>query len=340
MTFSAPVALWALLLVPALVAGYVLAQRRRARYAVRFTNTDLLAGLVTATPRWRRHLPAAIYLTALAALVASLAHPVASVLVPKEQATVILVMDVSRSMLARDVEPTRMEAAKTAAKSFVDKVPDQFKLGVVSFSGTAQAVTLPTTDRGLVNAGLDSLVPIGSTAIGDGIREGLAVGRRAAQAPPSTQPDGTTGPNSGQAPGQQGQGEDHPLVLLLISDGKNEDGVAPEVAAQEAREQGVAIFTVALGTPNGLLMEERRGIVTMRPVPPDELTLAQIANTTNGRFFRAPSSQDLQAVYDELGSRIGFEREQRDITAWFSAAGALLLVAGGLLSLRWFNRLP
>jgi Ca-activated chloride channel homolog len=339
MTFAAPIALWALLLVPLLIAGYVLAQRRRARYAVRFTNTDLLASVVTESPRWRRHVPAAVYLGALAVLVASLAHPQASVLVPKEQATVVLVMDVSRSMLARDVEPTRMEAAKLAAKSFVEKVPDQFKLGVVSFSGTAQAVTLPTTDRGLVHAGLESLVPIGSTAIGDGIREGLAVGRRAAQMAQNGQPDGTTGPNSG--PGQEsGQGEEHPLVLLLISDGKNEDGVAPEVAAQEAREQGVAIFTVALGTPGGLLMEERRGIVTMRPVPPDELTLAQIANTTNGRFFRAPSSQDLQAVYDELGSRIGFEREQRDITAWFSAAGALLLLAGGLLSLRWFNRLP
>jgi Ca-activated chloride channel family protein len=337
MTFAAPIALWALLLVPLLVAGYVLAQRRRARYAVRFTNTDLLASVVTESPRWRRHLPAAIYLVALAALLASLAHPQANVLVPKEQATVILVMDVSRSMLARDVEPTRMEAAKLAAKSFVDKVPDQFKLGVVSFSGTAQAVTLPTTDRGLVRAGLESLAPIGSTAIGDGIREGLAVGRRAAEAAQGGQPDGTTGPNSGQ---DSAQGEERPLVLLLISDGKNEDGVAPEVAAQEAREQGVAIFTVALGTPNGLLMEERRGIVTMRPVPPDELTLAQIANTTNGRFFRAPSSQDLQAVYDELGSRIGFEHEQRDITAWFSAAGALLLLAGGLLSLRWFNRLP
>jgi Ca-activated chloride channel family protein len=339
MTFAAPIALWALLLVPLLIAGYVLAQRRRARYAVRFTNTDLLASVVTESPRWRRHVPAAVYLGALAVLLASLAHPQASVLVPKEQATVVLVMDVSRSMLARDVEPTRMEAAKLAAKSFVEKVPDQFKLGVVSFSGTAQAVTLPTTDRGLVHAGLESLVPIGSTAIGDGIREGLAVGRRAAQMAQNGQPDGTTGPNPG--PGQEsGQGEEHPLVLLLISDGKNEDGVAPEIAAQEAREQGVAIFTVALGTPGGLLMEERRGIVTMRPVPPDELTLAQIANTTNGRFFRAPSSQDLQAVYDELGSRIGFEREQRDITAWFSAAGALLLLAGGLLSLRWFNRLP
>jgi Ca-activated chloride channel family protein len=339
MTFAAPLALWLLLLVPVMVAGYVLAQRRRARYAVRFTNTDLLAGLVTESPRWRRHVPAAIYLAALAALLASLAHPEATVLVPKEQATVVLVMDVSRSMLARDVEPTRMEAAKTAAKSFVEKVPDQFKLGVVSFSGTAQAVTLPTTDRRLVNAGLDSLIPIGSTAIGDGIREGLAVGRRAAEAGAGNgQPDGPTGPNPGQEP--QGQGEEHPLVLLLISDGKNEDGVAPEVAAQEAREQGVSVFTVALGTPNGLLMEERRGIVTMRPVPPDELTLAQIANTTNGRFFRAPSSQDLQAVYDELGSRIGFEREQRDITAWFAAAGAVLLLAGGLLALRWFNRLP
>lgn len=337
MTFAAPIALWALLLVPLLVGGYVLAQRRRARYAVRFTNTSLLASVVTESPRWRRHLPTAIYLAALAALLASLAHPQASVLVPKEQATVVLVMDVSRSMLARDVEPTRMEAAKLAAKSFVEKVPDQFKLGVVSFSGTAQAVTLPTTDRGLVQAGLDSLVPIGSTAIGDGIREGLEVGRRAAELSRNGQPDGSTGPNPGQ---DSAQGEDHPLVLLLISDGKNEDGVAPEVAAQEAREQGVSIFTVALGTANGLLMEERRGIVTMRPVPPDELTLAQIANTTNGRFFRAPSSQDLQAVYDELGSRIGFEREQRDITAWFSAAGALLLLAGGLLSLRWFNRLP
>jgi Ca-activated chloride channel homolog len=335
MSCAVPIALWGLLLVPALIAAYLLAQRRRARYAVRFTNTDLLASLVTEMPRWRRHLPPLLFLLATAALLISLARPEASVLVPKEQATVVLVMDVSRSMLARDVEPSRMEAAKAAAKSFVDKVPDEFKLGVVSFSATAQPITLPTSDRRLVIAGLDSLQPIGSTAIGEGIREGLSLARQSAdaappQAPPApNQPEGSTRPDG-----------EPPAVILLISDGKNEQGVAPEVAAQEARQDGIPVFTVALGTPDGVLLEERRGIVSARPVPPDELTLAQIANTTNGRFFRAPSSSDLQAVYDELGSRIGFEREQRDITPLFSAAGVILLIAGGLLSLRWFNRLP
>jgi Ca-activated chloride channel homolog len=335
MSFAVPIALWGLLLVPALIAAYLLAQRRRARYAVRFTNTDLLASLVTEMPRWRRHLPPLLFLLATAALLISLARPEASVLVPKEQATVVLVMDVSRSMLARDVEPSRMEAAKAAAKSFVDKVPDEFKLGVVSFSATAQPITLPTSDRRLIIAGLDSLQPIGSTAIGEGIREGLSLARQSAdaappQAPPApNQPEGSTRPDG-----------EPPAVILLISDGKNEQGVAPEVAAQEARQDGIPVFTVALGTPDGVLLEERRGIVSARPVPPDELTLAQIANTTNGRFFRAPSSSDLQAVYDELGSRIGFEREQRDITPLFSAAGVILLIAGGLLSLRWFNRLP
>jgi Ca-activated chloride channel family protein len=335
MSFAVPIALWGLLLVPALIAAYLLAQRRRARYAVRFTNTDLLASLVTEMPRWRRHLPPLFFLLATAALLISLARPEASVLVPKEQATVVLVMDVSRSMLARDVEPSRMEAAKAAAKSFVDKVPDEFKLGVVSFSATAQPITLPTSDRRLIIAGLDSLQPIGSTAIGEGIREGLSLARQSAdaappQAPPApNQPEGSTRPDG-----------EPPAVILLISDGKNEQGVAPEVAAQEARQDGIPVFTVALGTPDGVLLEERRGIVSARPVPPDELTLAQIANTTNGRFFRAPSSSDLQAVYDELGSRIGFEREQRDITPLFSAAGVILLIAGGLLSLRWFNRLP
>jgi len=335
MSFAVPVALWGLLLVPALVAAYLLAQRRRARYAVRFTNTDLLASLVTERPRWRRHLPPALFLLATAALLISLARPEASVLVPKEQATVILVMDVSRSMLARDVEPSRMEAAKAAAKSFVDKVPDEFKLGVVSFSATAQPITLPTSDRRLVIAGLDSLQPIGSTAIGEGIREGLSLARQSADAAPPQAPPAPNQPEGSIRP----DGEP-PAVILLISDGKNEQGVAPEVAAQEAKQDGIPVFTVALGTPDGVLLEERRGIVSARPVPPDELTLAQIANTTNGRFFRAPSSSDLQAVYDELGSRIGFEREQRDITPLFSAAGVILLIAGGLLSLRWFNRLP
>ena len=327
-----PGLLWALLLVPVALAAYLLAQRRRSRYTVRFTNLDLLANVVSAKPGWRRHVPPAFYLLAMAALLVSLARPQALALVPKEQATVILVMDVSGSMNATDVEPTRLVSSQRAAASFVEQLPEKFRVGIVSFASTAQTLTRPTTDRPAVYEAIQSLHAEGATAMGDGIERALDVKRP----PPSA-----GGAKPTPAPGPQ-QADDAPLVVLLLSDGANTQGRAqPMEAASDAKELGVPVFTIALGTDRGMVdVPDETGTMRRIPVPPDELTLQRIAETTGARFFAAPSSRDLKGVYRELGSKIGFVKERQEVTVVFAATGLLFLVAGAAMSLVWFSRFP
>ena len=344
MSVQWPGFLWALLLVPLALAAYLLAQRRRARYAVRFTNLDLLANVVTRSPRWRRHLPAALYLLSLAALLVSLARPQSVVLVPKEQATVVMVIDVSGSMNATDVQPTRLVAAQQAANSFLDNLPTKFRVGLVSFSATAQTLTRPTTDRDAVRDALSSLHAEGGTAMGDAIDRGLEAKR-----PPPPQVDrprgqpGTTTPTTPTTPPAEAQpGKDPPVVMLLLSDGANTVGKKqPMEAAEEAKQLHVPIFTIALGTDSGVVeVPDESGQPRRIPVPPDKVTLRRIADTTGGKFFTAPSNRDLKGVYRDLGSRIGFVKERQEVTVVFAAGALLLLVAGGALSLAWFNRFP
>jgi Ca-activated chloride channel homolog len=329
-----PGLLWALLLVPVALAAYLLAQRRRSRYTVRFTNLDLLANVVSAKPGWRRHVPPAFYLLALAALLVSLARPQALALVPKEQATVILVMDVSGSMNATDVEPTRLVSSQRAAASFVEQLPEKFRVGIVSFASTAQTLTRPTTDRPAVYEAIGSLHAEGATAMGDGIERALDVKR-----PPAPPPAGNARP--APTPGTQ-QGDDAPLVVLLLSDGANTQGRAqPMEAAADAKDLGVPVFTIALGTDRGMVdVPDETGNLRRIPVPPDKLTLQRIAETTGARFFAAPSSRDLKGVYRELGSKIGFVKEKQEVTVVFAATGLLFLVAGAAMSLVWFSRFP
>jgi Ca-activated chloride channel family protein len=331
-----PGLLWALLLVPVALAAYLLAQRRRSRYTVRFTNLDLLANVVSAKPGWRRHVPPAFYLLALAALVISLARPQAMALVPKEQATIVLVMDVSGSMNATDVQPTRLVSSQRAASQFIEKLPDKFRVGIVSFASTAQTLTRPTTDRPAVYEAIASLHAEGATAMGDGIERALDVKRP--PTPPSTGSAARPAPD----PGEQGTGVDPPLVVLLLSDGANTQGrTQPMEAASDAKALGVPVYTIALGTDQGMVdVPDETGNLRRIPVPPDELTLQKIAETTGARFFAAPSSRDLKNVYRELGSKIGFIREKQEITVVFSATGLLFLVAGAAMSLVWFSRFP
>jgi len=332
-----PGLLWALLLVPVALAAYLLAQRRRSRYTVRFTNLDLLANVVSAKPGWRRHVPPAFYLLALAALLVSLARPQAVALVPKEQATVILVMDVSGSMNATDVQPTRLASAQRAAASFVQRLPEKFRVGIVSFASTAQTLSRPTADRPTVYEAIESLHAEGATAMGDGIERALDVKR-----PPGSPSTGSTVRPAPNPQGQQGSGEDAPLVILLLSDGANTQGRAqPMEAAADAKALGVPVFTIALGTDQGMVdVPDETGNLRRIPVPPDKLTLQRIAETTGARFFAAPSSRDLKDVYRELGSKIGFVKEKQEITVVFAATGLLFLVAGATMSLVWFSRFP
>ena len=337
MSVEWPGLLWALALVPVALAAYVLAQRRRSRYTVRFTNLDLLANVVSAQPGWRRHVPPAFYLLALAALVVSLARPQAVTLVPKEQATIVLVMDVSGSMNATDVRPTRLVSSQRAANQFIEELPDKFRVGIVSFASTAQTLTRPTPDRPAVYEAVASLHAEGATAMGDGIERALDVKRP--PTPPSTGSAARPAPSPG---GQPGDGADAPLVVLLLSDGANTQGrTQPMEAAADAKALGVPVFTIALGTEQGMVdVPDETGNLRRIPVPPDKLTLQKIAETTGARFFAAPSGDDLKAIYRELGSKIGFVKEKQEITVIFAATGLLFLVAGATMSLTWFSRFP
>jgi Ca-activated chloride channel family protein len=317
-TFLWPLALLALLLVPLALVGYVLVQRRRVRYAMRFTNLDLLGAVVDSSPRAvRRHLPALLALLALTLLLAALARPQAVIAVPKEQATVVLTMDVSGSMAAEDVEPTRMEAARAAAKDFLDEVPDGFRVGIVGFSSAPHVALSPTDDRDAAARAIDDLVEYGGTALGDAIIRSIDVAREDA-------PD------------------DVPAVVLLLSDGEQTLGVAqPLEAADEARAQDVSVFTIALGTPNGFVEQvDPLGRPQRISVPPDYDTLRQIAGRTGGEAFEAADADNLERVYEELGSRVGYDTERREITLAFVGAGTVLLLIGGTLSALWFNRIP
>jgi Ca-activated chloride channel family protein len=324
MSFASPVFLLGLLAVPLLLAGYVLLQRRRTRYALRFTNLDLLANVVERSPAWRRHVPPALFLLALALLLTGVARPHTMVEVPREEGGVVLVLDVSGSMRATDVEPTRLDGARSAAESFLDRIPEAFRVGLVTFSGEANVAVSLTDDRDLVRATLDRLVADGGTAIGDAVVRAVDLSRPVLRQ------------QSDRRPGER------PVAVVLLSDGKPSPGTRdPAEAAATAKRAGVPVHTVALGTDAGTVEVIRPdGIRETVAVPPDRPTLRAIAETTGGRFFAAPSDDAVREVYEELGSQIGYTDEERDVTYLFAAAGATLLVASGILSALWFSRLP
>ncbi len=342
MTFAEPLFLLALLLVPAGIVAYLLLQRRRARYVVRFTNVALLENLVPRRPSWRRHLPTAFYLAAVAALAVALARPSMTVPVAREEATVVLAMDTSRSMLATDVEPDRLAAAKAAATDFLDRLPDDYRVALVSFSTEARLIVSPTTDRIQLQAALDALRADGGTALGDAINLALdAAGLEAgtpgqpALAAPSASPSPT--------PGATDDATEPPLVAaVLLSDGKSSTGSAePLDAASTAAARGMPIYTIALGTQAGTVdVPDGMGGSQTLPVPPDTETLGQIADMTGGRFFEAPTSAELSAVYEGLGSRVGETLQEREVTQWFAAAALVLVLGGAGLAALWFNRIP
>ena len=355
MTFASPVFLLSLLLVPAALAAYVLVQRRRSRYAVRFTNVDLLANLAPKTPRWRRHVPTVLYLTAIAALGLALARPSMALAVPRDDATVILTLDVSGSMEATDVSPSRLDAAKQAASDFVQQLPPRFQVGLVVFSTDARLVHAPTTDRGAVLQAIQQLRAGGGTALGDAIGLSVDAARMAtAQPTPSTPapsgqapsssgtPNGSPSPSASAVPGTPGSDEPPLVATVLLSDGANSTGkLEPLQAAGMAAAAGMPIYTIALGTENGeVQVQDQFGMPHLLNVPPDRETLAAIAEQTGGRSFEAPTAQDLKAVYDSLGSKVGSRLEQQEVTQWFAAAALMLVLVGGGLGALWFNRFP
>jgi Ca-activated chloride channel family protein len=361
MTFAQPFLLIALLGVPLAVLGYLYAQRRRSRYVVRFTNVDLLANLVPKTPAWRRHVPPALYVAAMAALVIALARPSAMVAVPREDATIILAMDTSGSMMATDVAPSRLASANEAAATIVDQLPPTFQVCLGTFSTAAQVAVRPTTDRAEIHAALDSLVADGGTALGDAIGTSTDLAREvidtaaAAGGSTGTSPAPSADPNASGAPSasptpsaspsaaQSTKDGERPLVAtVLLSDGSNSTGnLEPDAAAREAASIGMPVYTIALGTADGVVtVQDEFGMPHTVEVPPDTDTLAAIAETTGARSFQAPTAGDLQQIYESLGSRVGTREEPQEVTQWFAAAGLALMVGGAALAAHWFNRFP
>jgi Ca-activated chloride channel family protein len=281
MSFEWPLGLLALLLVPAAIAAYALGERRRTRTAARFAAPPLFPNVVARWPGRLRHLPAAVLLVALTAMLVGVARPHATVSVPREEATIVLAMDASRSMLATDVHPSRLAAAQAAARRFLRRVPETFRVGVVAFATRAQVAAPPSENRGIAHAAINGLRPGEGTALGEAIALAVNAARPA-----------------------RGRPEDRPPAsILLISDGAQTQGVVtPAAAAQRARRRGVPVYTVALGTEEGVVERPLPGGFTERVrVPPDPETLERVAQVTGGEFFAAPDDERLSQVYEELG---------------------------------------
>ncbi len=319
MSFTWPLALIALAAIPVLVAVYIDRDRRRVASQAEFGNPDLLPNVIDREPGRLRYLPPLIMLVALVFLIVGVARPHATVSVPREEATIVLAMDVSRSMKATDVEPTRLDAARTAAKTFLDEVPEKFRVGVVSFATRAVVGVAPTEDRGLVVTALDTLAPGEGTAIGDAVALSLRVGQ--------PQEEGAEAP---------------PRAIVLLSDGARDGGqVEPAEAARQAKQRGVPVYTVLVGTPDGVVEEQLTGgFRRIIRVPPNPETLEQVAATSGGTFFEAPDAEGLKSVYEELGSRLGTREQDREITDVFAAITAALLLVAATISAVLFKRVP
>lgn len=316
LTFEDPWRLLLLLLVPAVVALYLWASHRRGRRGLRFTTTALLQLVGGSRPQWRRHLAVAFSLASLAAAIVGWARPTTITDVPRERATVVLVMDVSLSMEATDVRPSRLEAAVTEAVEFIDSVPATYNVALVTLSGNPAVVVPPTLDHGAVTRALAGLQPQESTAIGDAVVTALRALEQAPRDP--SRPD-----------------ELAPGAVVLLSDGENTIGTTAQQGARRAAEAGVPVHTIAYGTENGYvdLDGERVG------VPPDTATLAQVADETGGRAFTADNARQLDRVYKDIRSEVGVEKKSTDVSSTFAgyAIIAAVLAALGAISLgaRW-----
>ena len=323
MSFAAPIALAALIALPLLVGAYVVAGRRRRRAAARFANPDLVPNLVPDSPGWRRHVPPVLALVALAVLIVGIARPHMVRDVTRNEATVVLAIDTSRSMAATDTEPNRFDAARAAAEKFLDEVPAEYNVGIVSFATSADPVLPPTTDREAARVALRELRLGSGTAIGAAVTRAVdvALGRQEEDAPQRT-------------------GERSPAAVLLFSDGAQTSGdVRPLPAAQRARRLGVPVSTVAVGTGQAVVEVPLPGGLRQRVVvTPEPQTLRLIARTTGGLFSEAPGATPLEQVYRELGTRLAHDRKRVEVTSAFAAGGAVLLLLGGALSSHWFRR--
>lgn len=371
MTFLWPHMLWLTLILPLLVGGYLMLLKRRKKLMLKYASLGLVKEAMGSTQSWRRHLPPALFLLAIAFALIAAARPTALLTIPGKQQTIILAMDVSISMRATDVQPSRMVAAQRAAKSFIEELPSDVRIGIVTFAGTAAVSQQPTNSREDLVAAIDRFQLQGGTAIGSGLVMSLATlfpeagfdlagltyatsGRNSLQSGASSGPMGQSGASSG--PGGAGTafssipnassllpsipavpaGSNKTAAIILLTDGQQTAGIDMMFAAKLAADRGVRVYTVGVGTPAG-------GDVTfdgwsMR-VELDEASLREIARLTQGDYFYASTTSELQKVYDSLNARLVFEKKEFEVTALLALLAAFFSMLSAGLSVFWYNRI-
>jgi Ca-activated chloride channel homolog len=335
MSFLWPLGLLALLVVPVAALAYWLVERRPSKYALAFPNVDVLAE-VAESGGWRRRIPPALFLLALVAAGVALARPQVKVTVDREQATIVLAVDSSGSMLADDVRPSRLAAAQSSIRQFLDDLPDQFRVGMVSFAEEAQVVSPVTSNRQPVRDAVEYLFPMRGTAIGDAVARAAELAQEATGQQAQTQISGF-----GLAQSDSDSGTKPPAAVLLLSDGFQTAGLlAPLDGAARAKELGIPVYTIALGTADGVIDLSFGGEARRIPVPPDRETLRLIARDTGGKYYAAPSAEALRGAYSDLGSLLSREPGKDEATYAFVLAAGLLGLGAAVLSLLWFARIP
>jgi Ca-activated chloride channel homolog len=336
MTFLWPLGLLALLVVPLAAAAYWLIDRRPSRYALAFPNVDVLAAVVE-SGGWRRRVPPALFLLALVAAGIALARPERDVMVDREQATIVLAVDSSGSMLAEDVRPSRLAAAQASIRTFLDDLPEQFRVGMIAFAEEAQVVAPVTANREPVREAVDFLFPMRGTAIGDAVERAAELAQEATGTQAETQISGF----GLAAPADSDSGQRPPAAVLLLSDGFQTAGLlGPLDGAARAKELGIPVYTIALGTADGVIDLSFGGEARRIPVPPDRETLRLIAEETGGKYFSAPSAGALRAAYSDIGSLLAREPGKDEATYAFVLAAGLLALGAAALSALWLSRIP
>ena len=336
MSFASPERLLLLVVVAGFAVAYVIVQRLGHRYAVRFTNLDLLDTVAPDRPGWRRHVPALGFILLSGLLVVAFARPQDEERVPREEAVVIMAIDVSLSMDADDVDPTRIEAAQDADQSFIDDLPDDIRLGLVSFSGTTSLVG-PTRDHGEIRNAIERLQLSEGTAIGEAVITGLDAIEAELEAIADSREDGSGGDESSDGASDEADDGPPPAAMVVMSDGETTVGRPVEEAASAAEDLGIPVSTIAFGTEDGVIEVPGEGTVD---VPVREGDLEDLADETGGTFFSAESLDELEAVYADIGAAFGFDTVERDISSWFVGAALVAAFVTGALSLLWFSRLP
>lgn len=334
MSFIWPEMLFLLLLIPLFAALYLRIQRRRQRFAAAYGSFGLAQEAGRPSLSWRRHFPPLLFLLSFAILIVALARPQSVINLPRVEGTVILAFDVSGSMAADDLKPTRIEAAKTAARNFVQQQPPTVQIGVIAFSDSGFTTQAPTNDQEAILATINRLTPQRGTSLASGILASLSLIDTAAGQ--GVQTGGLT-PTQLPTPTPMPEGSHTPAIIVLLTDGENNQAPDPLAAAQTAADRGVRIYTIGVGSAAGAVLHINGFTVLTRL---DEPMLQQISQITDGAYYNAENEQDLNTIYEELDRQLVIKPEEMEITSLFAGASILVLLVGGSFSLLWFGRLP